>query len=149
MPTFDLLHLLSWLHFVALGAALGGAVAALLISGLESEQTEFQGLAPALWAKQVRWGLRIAVLIGIVMLFVLAKGGSCPLNARYLHLKIPLGILALVLSELAPKALAAHKRGAALLALLLMLVAGFVTINRGTFQHKYRGDSRPSISANN
>lgn len=146
MPSFDLLHLLTWLHFAALATAIGGAVAVLMISGLETVQPEFQGLAPALWAKQVRWGLRIAVVLGILMLLTI-KGGGCPLRAGYLHLKLPLGILALVLSEITPKALAAHKRGAALLALLLMLLAGFVAFNRDAFQRKPRIEAAPALSA--
>ena len=48
MPTFDLIHLLVWLHFLASAVAIGGAVAALLISGLESEQSEYEGLSAAL-----------------------------------------------------------------------------------------------------
>jgi len=145
MPTFDLLHLLTWLHFAALAVAIGGAVAALMILGLESEQPEFQGLAPALWSKQVRWGIRIAFLVGIAMLFAV-KTGACPLRAGHLHLKLPLGIAALVLAEIAPKALAAHKRGAALLALLLMLLAGFVAINKGSFQANPKAEA-PGVQA--
>ncbi|WP_005035150.1 hypothetical protein [Holophaga foetida] len=147
MPTFDLLHLLTWLHFVALAVALGGAVAALMISGLETDQAEFQGLAPALWAKQVRWGMRIATLVGILMLVVLFRGGTCPLASKAMYMKLPLGILALVLSELAPKALAAHKRGAALLALLLMLLAGFLAFNRNAFQSTPRVQTAPTLTA--
>lgn len=144
MPTFELIHVISWLHFAALAIAAGGAVAALLISGLESEQTEFQGLSAALWAKQVRWGIRIAVLIGILMIFVGSKG-VCPMRAPYLHLKVPLGILALVFSEIAPRSLAAHKRGAALLALVFMLLAGFVSLNKQAFRSK---TSRPGSVEN-
>jgi len=75
------------------------------------------------------------VVLGLLMLFVGAKG-VCPLRAPHLHLKMPLGILALVLSEIAPRSLAAHKRGAALLALVLMLLAGFVSLNKEAFRSK-------------
>jgi len=140
MPNFDLLHLLVWLHFVALAAAIGGGVSALMISGLEGEQPEFQGLAAALWAKQVRWGMRIAVILGVALLVVVFQREGNPFHERYLHLKAPLAILALVFSEMSAKSLAARKRGAALLALLLMLLAGFAVINRGAFQPRHRNE---------
>lgn len=145
MPSFDLLHVLSWLHYTALALAIGGAVASLLLSGLEGEQAEFRGLSAALWAKQVRWGLRIAVMVGILMLLVSSRG-ACPLGARHLHFKLPLAILALVFSELAPKSLALHKRGAALLGLVLMLLASFVALNREAFHSRPRQEAPSAVS---
>nr|WP_320131836.1 hypothetical protein [uncultured Holophaga sp.] len=146
MPAFDIMHLLTWIHFAALAVAIGGAVAALLISGLESAQPEFAGLAPALWARQVRWGIRIAFILGVVLLAVAAKAGICYASNHAFYFKLPLAVLALVMAELAPRALATGRRGAALLALVLLLLASFVAINQGAFRRHSAPGAAPMVT---
>jgi hypothetical protein len=72
--------------------------------------------------------------------------GDQPFAARYLHLKLALVLLMLVCSELSGKALARSRRGAAMLALLLFLMATFVTINKDAFGTVKRASSTGTLS---
>lgn len=136
MPHFELFDLIKWLHFVSLAVAGGVAVSALLISGLEEDQEAMRGLAPTLWKMVTAWGFRLALITGGILLALRFSAGGHPFDNRYLHWKLPLVVFLLAMSELSPKALARSKRGAPLLALLLFLLATFVTINGGAFGRK-------------
>lgn len=136
MPHFQLFDLIKWLHFASLAIAGGAAVAALLISGLEDEQEAVRGLAPTLWKMVVAWGFRMAFLTGGILLTLSLSADGHPFDRYYLRWKLPLVTFLLVMSELSPKALARTRRGAPLLALVLFLVATFVTINGTAFGRK-------------
>lgn len=136
MPHFELFDLIKWLHFISLAVAGGAAVSALLISGLEDDQEAMRGLAPTLWKMVTAWGFRLAFITGGILLTLKISAGTHPFDNRYLHWKLSLVVLLLVMSELSPKALARAKRGAPLMALLLFLLATFVTINGRAFGRK-------------
>lgn len=131
----DAVNLLRWLHFVLLSGAGGGAVVALLLSGFEEGKDDLQGLAATIWSKVVSWSFRLALLAGIGLLVMMIQGGQNPFKAGiYFHLKLTLVFVLLGLSEMTPKALAAGRRGSALLVLVLFLAASFVVYNKGLFR---------------
>lgn len=130
----EAVNLVRWLHFVALTVGGGGAVVALLLSGFEEGKEDLRGLAATVWAKVVAWAFRLALIAGIALLVMMMQGGQNPLkNGHYFHIKLLLVFLLLGLSEMAPKALAQGKRGAALLALLLFLASSFTVHNAELF----------------
>jgi len=148
MPHFELYDLVKWLHFVALSVGGGGIVIALLLSGFEDEREDLRGLAATIWKKVVAWSFRLALVLGILLLVILYRAGDPnPLAPHYLHLKLVLVLALLGVSEMSPKALAVAKRGAPMLALLLFLLASFVTINRGAFPQKARPALEPAATA--
>jgi len=134
MPSFDALSLLRWIHFVCVAVGGGAMVTALLISGFEDEREDLRGLAATLWAKVVCWAFRLAVLLGLVMIgWMQGKLKVNPFLQNYLWIKLALVFVLLAMSEMGPKALAAGKRGAATLAVLLFLLSSFVVFNRAAF----------------
>jgi len=133
MPHFQLFDMVRWFHFVALAIGGGAAVTALMISGLEDAQEEYRGLSATLWQKVVSWCFRIAFLVGIALLVVQFRSGSCPFHARYMMIKPVLALAMLAFSEMSPKALARARRGAPLLAILLFLLTSLLTINGKAF----------------
>ncbi|MDP2876510.1 MAG: hypothetical protein Q8O00_10030 [Holophaga sp.] len=147
MPQFEIYNLVKWLHFVALALGGGGIVIALLLSGFEDEREDLRGLAATIWKKVVAWSFRLALILGILMLVVQYRAGDPnPLAPHYLHVKLLLVLILVGVSEMAPKALAGAKRGAAMLALLLFLLASFVTINRNVFpQRRPKPEAAPAI----
>lgn len=128
MPHFNAFDLLKWLHLVAFAVAGGAAVVALLLSGFEDTREDLRGLAATVWSKVVAWGFRLAFLLGVLLLVMKFKRGEHPFDYSYLHFKITLAVLLLAFSEMAPKALARAKRGAAMLALMLFLLTSFLGI---------------------
>jgi uncharacterized membrane protein len=138
MPHFELFDLVKWLHFISFTVAGGAAVVALLISGLEDEREDLKGLSATLWKWVVAWGFRAALVTGGILLAMKLSRGGHPFDAYYLHLKLILVFLLLVMSELSPKALALAKRGAALIAVLMFLLATFVVFNQAAFGRKVR-----------
>ena len=96
-----------------------------------------------LWKRTTAWAFRLAVVLGIVLLTMKLRAGDHPFEARYLHLKLTLVFLLLITSELGGRTLARARRGAALLAFLLFLMATFVTVNRDAFGFR----SHPSPAA--
>lgn len=149
MPHFDfqIYDLVKWLHFVTLAVGGGGIVIALLLSGFEEEREDLRGLAATIWKKVVAWSFRLALILGILLLVILYRGGDRnPLAPHYLHVKLLLVFFLVGVSEMAPKALAVGKRGAALLAMLFFLLASFVAINRGAFPQKHRPTLEPAPS---
>lgn len=133
---FDAYALLKWMHFLALTMIGGGAVVALLISGFEDEREDLRGLAATLWKRTVVWGVRLAILLGIGLLAMVFARGGRPFDAYYLHVKLTLVLILAGISEATPKALAVGKRGSALLALMLFLLASFTVFNRDLFKSK-------------
>jgi hypothetical protein len=144
MPAFNAPSIVRWLHFVLLSMAGGGAVVALLLSGYEDENTDLRGLAATIWKRTVTWGFRLALLAGIGLLILNIQSGNNLLHHRYFHIKLTLVLILLVLSEMAPKALALGKRGAALLALLLFMLASFVVYNQDLFSSRVRALPMPA-----
>ena len=87
-----------------------------------------------IWAKVVGWAFRLALVAGIALLVMLMQDGQNPLkNGHYFHIKLLLVFILVGLSEMTPKALAAGKRGSALLVLVLFLAASFTVFNKGLF----------------
>jgi hypothetical protein len=145
---FQLFDLIRWMHLACFTLGGGGAVASVLISGLEDDREDLRGLAAALWRMLVCWSFRFAVLSGGVLLALKIQQGYHPLSQTYLMLKLVLVFLLLGVSEASPKALARGKRGAPLLAILLFLMATFVAINAGAFSHRLPlQDALPAVSA--
>ncbi len=138
MPAFDALSLVRWLHFIVLSLAGGGAVVALLLSGFEDERPDLRGLAATVWKRTAGWGFRLALVVGIGGLLIKMQAGDHPFDHYYLHIKLVLVFVLLGASEMAPKALAAGKRGAAMLVLLLFLLASFTVYNAQLFGSKTR-----------
>ncbi|HXC17091.1 MAG TPA: hypothetical protein VNV60_06595 [Holophagaceae bacterium] len=133
----DPLAMLKWFHFLVLAMAGGGGIVALLLSGFESERPDLQGLAATVWKRTATWGFRLAVLIGIAMLFLKMSQGDKPFATfNYLHIKLLLVFFLLACVEMAPKMLAKGKRGAAMLALLLFMATAFVVYNKDLFAPK-------------
>ncbi|WP_243304345.1 hypothetical protein [Geothrix oryzisoli] len=130
----DAVNLVRWLHFVTLSVGGGAAVVALLLSGFEEGREDLRGLAATIWAKVVAWAFRLALLAGIGLLVLMIQGGSNPLKqGHYFHIKLLLVLVLVGLSEMTPKALAAGKRGSALLVLVLFLASAFTVYNKGLF----------------
>lgn len=133
--------MIRWMHFLCAALAAGGMVVCLLVSGFEDTREDLRGLAAALWSRVVSWGVRLALLLGIGMIGWMHKLGGNPFNDYWLWVKLVLVLALAGVSETAPKALAAGKRGGALLALLLVLLASFTVFNRSVF------GSRPAAPA--
>lgn len=129
MPQFTAFDLIKWLHLIAFSVAGGAGVVVLLLSGFEDTREDLRGLAAAVWAKVVRWGFRLAFLLGVVLLVMKLQMGIRVFDYKYLHYKIALAVVLLVFSELAPKGLAAAKRSAATLAVVLFLLVSFLAVN--------------------
>ena len=145
---FDAYSLLKWMHFVALSLIGGGAVVALLISGFEDEREDLRGLAATLWKRTVCWGVRIAILLGAALLALKLINGQHPFTEYYLHLKLMFVVALAGLAEATPKALAVGKRGSALLALMLFMLASFMVYNKAVFGAKpYPAVPTPMASA--
>ena len=131
----DALNLVRWLHFVTLTVGGGAAVVALLLSGFEEGREDLRGLAATVWAKVVAWSFRLALVAGIALLVLMIQGGQNPFKAGiYFHIKLTLVFILVGLSEMTPKALAAGKRGSALLVMVLFLAASFTVYNKGLFR---------------
>jgi len=144
--SIDPLAMLKWFHFLVLAMAGGGAIVALLLSGFESERPDLQGLAATVWKRTATWGFRLAVLIGIAMLFLKMSQGDKPFATfNYLHIKLVLVFFLLACAEMAPKMLAKGKRGAAMIALLLFMATAFVVYNKDLFAPKTA--AAPVVSA--
>ncbi len=139
MPiAFDMIR---WMHFLCAALAGGGMVMCLLVSGYEDTREDLRGLAAVLWSRIVSWCLRLGVLVGLGMIGWMHKLGGAPFADYWLWVKLGLVLVLLGVSETTPRALAAGKRGGAMLALLLFLLATFATFNRGVF------GSRPAAPA--
>ncbi len=131
----EAINLVRWLHFVALAVGGGAAVVVLLLSGFEEGREDLQGLAATVWSKVVAWAFRLALVVGIVLLVLMMQGGQNPFKAGiYFHIKLTLVFVLVGLSEMTPKALAAGKRGSALLTLVLFLAVAFTVFNKGLFR---------------
>jgi hypothetical protein len=138
----EAINLVKWLHFVTMSIGGGAAVVALLLSGFEEGREDIQGLAATIWAKVVVWSFRLALVAGIALLVLSLQGGQNPFKLGvYFHVKLTLVFILLGLTEMAPRALAAGRRGSALLVVVLFLAVGFVMFNRGLF------GGRPRVGA--
>lgn len=133
MPHFDLYTLFKWMHVVAMALGGGAAMVILILVGFEESRDDLQGLTSILWKRTVAWAFRIAFLLGIALVIWKAHNGEPVGDYLWLAWKLPLVILLLAFSEMAPKALATRKRGAPLLVFLLFLLVAFVSINQGAF----------------
>lgn len=147
MSHFDAYNLLKWMHFIALSMIGGGAVVALLISGFEDEREDLRGLAATIWKQVVCWGFRLSLLLGVVLLVLKYLKGVNPFLEYYLHLKLTLVVIIFPLVEMAPKALAVGKRGAALLSLLVFLLISFAVYNKSAFGSRHRPAEVPPTAA--
>lgn len=139
MPHFELQTLLTWIHVAAMAIGGGSAAVIIILLGFEETREDLHGLTSLLWKRSAAWGFRIAFLLGIVLMGMLAKAGVSPMDMPWILWKLPLVVGLLAFSEMSPKALAAHKRGAPLLAFLLFLLVTFVSVNQGAF-------SRPIVA---
>jgi len=144
MPHLELFNLLKWLHFLAMSIGGGTMAVCLLISGMEEDQEALQGLAPLIWKKVVVWSFRLAFLLGACLIGLLSLHGGRPFDARYLWVKLPLVLLLLGSAEAAVKPLARRRRGTALLAFLLFLLASLVAHNQYSFGVRKRPVPSPA-----
>jgi uncharacterized membrane protein len=133
MPHFELFSMLRWLHIVCFALGGGSAMVILVLVGFEESREDLRGLTSILWKRTTCWGFRLAFLVGLALLGWKAYAGEALMGQVWLHFKLPLAILLLVFSEMAPRALANRKRGAPLLAFLLFLVTVFVSTNAAAF----------------
>ena len=141
-------HILRWLHILAMATGGGAAVVALLLSGFEEGREDLRGLAATVWAKVVTWAFRLAVLLGALLLVVLLQKGDNPFVLGHAFtIKLVLALLLLGLSEMTPKALAAGKRGSALLVLALFLAITFVMYNQELFMSVLQTLPAPQATA--
>jgi uncharacterized membrane protein len=142
MPQFQVYDIIKWLHIVALAMGGGAAMVILILMGFEAEREDLRGMTSVLWKRTASWAFRLAVLLGLVLLGMQFAQHQHPFEARYLHLKLVLVFGLLMLSEMAPRALGAARRGAPLLVFLLFLLVTFVTVNKEAFGyagHKVEG----------
>ena len=148
MRHFELFDIIKWLHLVTLGLGGGAAMVILILTGFEAEREELRGLTSVLWKRTASWAFRFAVLLGLALLAMKFQRGEHPFDAHYLHLKLILVFGLLMVSEMAPRALGAARRGAPLLAFLFFLLVTFLSVNASAFGyrvHKVEG-SFPGIS---
>ena len=144
----EAVNLVRWLHFVALAVGGGAAVVALLLSGFEEGREDLQGLAATVWSKVVAWAFRLALVAGVVLLVLMMQGGQNPLKAGiYFHIKLVLVLVLVGLSETTPKALAAGRRGSALLVLVFFLASSFVVYNKGLFSTRPKSGLQIPVTA--
>ena len=134
-----------WTHLVAFAFAGGGAVVALLLSGFEDEREDLRGLAAAVWARVTRWGTRIAVALGGVLLALRFQAGEHPFDAPHLPLKLAFAALALLMAELTPRDLAKGRRGSAMLFLMFWMLTTVVAVNKAAVPKKPRPDVPPAV----
>jgi hypothetical protein len=147
MPHFETFFLVKWLHFTALSLGGGAMVVALLLSGFEEEREDLRGLSATIWKKAVAWPIRLATLFGVLLWLLRFQQQENLLRYSYFHFKLAFALARLAFSEMSPRALAAGKRGAALLALCLFLFASFVAINSGAFPLKAAPEAAPTLQA--
>lgn len=141
------LDLLKWMHFICLGTALGGAVVSLLLSGFEQEREDLKGLAATVWKQAVTWPIRAAIVIGALAAYQKWVWHMDPFAFRYFHLKLALVLPLAASVEMAPKALALGKRGAAMVALFLVLSISFIVYNQRLFGTvKPKASEVPSVA---
>ena len=140
--TYDIIK---WLHLVALSLGGGSAMVVLILVGFEADREDLKGLTAVLWKRTASWAFRIAVLLGLALLAMQIQRGDHPFEATYLHYKLALVLVLLMLSEMSPKALGANRRGAPLLAFLFFLLVTFVAVNKGAFPVKGR-PAQPSFA---
>lgn len=133
MPHFETISLIRWLHIASMAFAGGAAGIILILVGFEEEREDLHGLTSLLWRRTAAWGFRLAFVLGLVLLGMNIHYGAEPFQNLWLHWKLGLVVLLLGFSEMSPKALAKHKRGAPLLAFLLFLLASFVSVNHSAF----------------
>lgn len=133
MPHFETFYLLRSLHLLAMALAGGAAMVILVMVGFEESREDLHGLTALLWKRTVAWGFRIALVLGLILFVERYRADHDFLLERYLHWKFALVLLLLAFSEMAPKALARHRRGAPLLAFLLFLLTVFVSVNHSAF----------------
>lgn len=132
-----------WIHFLCIALAGGGMVICLMVSGFEDTREDLRGLAAALWARTVSWAFRLGLLSGIVLVVWSHFRGGSPFSDTWLWVKLVLVVALFGLSESTPKALAAGKRGAAMLAMLVFLLTTFLA---STYLASYRGLFGGSVS---
>ncbi len=127
------LDLLKWIHFILLATAIGGAVVSLLLSGFEQDREDIKGLAASVWKQAVVWPVRLAILVGLLAAYQKYVWKMNPFNFYYFHLKLVLVLPLAASVEMAAKALAVGKRGAAMVALFLFLIISFTVYNQRLF----------------
>lgn len=133
MPHLDTYSFVKWLHVLAVALGGGSAMVILLLTGFEDSREDLRGLTAVLWKRTAAWAFRLAFLLGAILLGIRFANGDQPFEARYLHWKMVMVVLLLVASELSPRALGRARRGGALLAFMMFLMATFVSVNHDAF----------------
>jgi len=138
MADFTAFGFVKWLHLLSLAMGGGAMMVILVLVGLEESRPDLQGLTSLLWKRTAAWGLRVAVLAGIVLLSMRLRAGDHPFDAKYLHWKLALVLLLLLCSEMSARSLARSKRGLPLLAFMFFLLVTFVSVNHEAFGMVHR-----------
>jgi hypothetical protein len=147
MPHLDSYDVVKWMHILTMAMGGGTAMLILLLSGFEDSREDLRGLTAVLWRRTTAWAFRAALALGIVLLALRIHAGDQPFEAIYLHWKLPLVVLLLACSEMAPRSLGAAKRGAPMLALMFFLLTTFVSVNQGAFGTLRRTGAGPITGA--
>jgi len=126
MSDFYVQPLVKWFHLIFLVLAGGAMPVCLMLSGFEDTHEEVRGIAAGVWKKLAVWGMRFAVLCGVILYVMAWVHGERPFAQPHLIYKLVIVIVLAVLCENAPKQLINGKRGHAMLALMLFILASFV-----------------------
>jgi len=130
MSDFYVQSLVKWFHLIFLVLAGGTMPVCLMLSGFEDTHEEVRGIAAGVWKKLAIWGMRFAVLCGVILYAMACVYGEKPYFQPHLIYKLVIVILLVVLCENAPKQLINGKRGYAMLALMLFILTSFIASTR-------------------
>ncbi|MCL1893355.1 MAG: hypothetical protein FWG02_03820 [Holophagaceae bacterium] len=147
MPDFEIQSIVKWLHIISMVLAGGTMPVCLILSGFEESHEDVRGISAVIWKKLAVWGMRFTVAFGIILLIMyLAKGGK-PFSQPHLMLKIGLTPILIFVCETATKNLGNAKRGAAMLAVVLILIITFVSTNGNAFVKKTNDNANTNEQA--
>ena len=77
MPHFNAYDFIKWLHLIALAMGGGAAMVTLVLTGFEDSRDDLKGMTSLLWKRTAAWGFRLAVVLGLALLFMRIHASSC------------------------------------------------------------------------
>jgi hypothetical protein len=104
-----------------------------MLSGFEDTREDVRGLSAGVWKKLTIWGMRLAVICGVVLFVMAMIKGERPFAQPHLMFKLGIGAVLILLCENAPKSLMVGKRGSAMLTLMLFILISFMASNHSAF----------------